>query len=133
MVVAVAALAGAAIGWRFPFLGDNRTANQLNNSQETTPTQPAGQRLATKQPATQDQKLKSTQPGTTTTQDPNTTTTTQDPSSTTTAQAPTTTTTTQAPTNQPATQPADTTVSPEDTITAPAAPSDANQPVPALW
>lgn len=28
-VVAIAALIGAAIGWRFPFLGQNQRANQL--------------------------------------------------------------------------------------------------------
>lgn len=33
-VVAVAALIGAAIGWRFPFLGQNRRANQLDTAQQ---------------------------------------------------------------------------------------------------
>lgn len=37
-VVAVAALVGAAIGWQFPFLGGNRSANQLRNSTENTGT-----------------------------------------------------------------------------------------------
>ena len=41
MVVALAALAGAAIGWRFPFLGSNRTASQINTAQEGTQGQPA--------------------------------------------------------------------------------------------
>jgi cytoskeletal protein RodZ len=131
MVVAVAALAGAAIGWRFPFLGDNRAANQLNNSGDATKTQPASStKLATKQPAS---NLKSTQPATTTAQAPNTTTTAQAPNTTTTTQAPNTTTTTQAPSNQPATQSPDATVNPEATQTAPSAATDANQPVPALW
>lgn len=31
-VVAVAALVGAAIGWRFPFLGQNRTASRVSNT-----------------------------------------------------------------------------------------------------
>ena len=31
-VVAVAALVGAAIGWRFPFLGRTRSANQLETA-----------------------------------------------------------------------------------------------------
>lgn len=120
MVVAVAALAGAAIGWRFPFLGDSRTANQLNNSQDAaTRTQPASStKLATKQPVQQPaSNLKATQPGTQTT----------------TAQAPSSTTTAPAPSNQPATQAPDATVNPEATQTAPTAASDANQPVPALW
>lgn len=41
MVVAVAALAGAAIGWRFPFLGRSRTANQLQTAQQPRVVQPA--------------------------------------------------------------------------------------------
>jgi hypothetical protein len=41
MVVALAALAGAAIGWRFPFLGSNRSASQINTAQEGTQGQPA--------------------------------------------------------------------------------------------
>lgn len=122
MVVAVAALAGAAIGWKFPFPIGNPTANQLNNSQDATKTQPAtSTKLATKQPAS---NLKSTQPATTTA---------QAPSSTTTAQAPNTTTTTQAPSNQPATQAPDANVNPEATQTAPTAATDADQPIPALW
>ncbi len=40
MVVAVAALAGAAIGWRFPFLGRNRSANQLETAQQPSSAQP---------------------------------------------------------------------------------------------
>jgi cytoskeletal protein RodZ len=48
-VVAIAALIGAAIGWRFPFLGQNQRANQLaqQRSQNQTTngrrTQPANQ------------------------------------------------------------------------------------------
>lgn len=125
MVVAVAALAGAAIGWRFPFLGDNRSAQQLSTPPEGTKTQPAGTKLATKQPEKSPaSNLKSTQPATTTAQAPSSTTTAQDPLSTTTAQDPLSTTTTQAP---------DATVDPEATQTAPSAATDADQPVPALW
>ncbi len=40
MVVAIAALAGAAIGWRFPFLGRSRSANQIGTSQELATRQP---------------------------------------------------------------------------------------------
>ncbi len=46
-VVAVAALVGAAIGWRFPFLGQNRTASRVSNTAlenrrgNTAGTQPA--------------------------------------------------------------------------------------------
>jgi hypothetical protein len=46
-VVAVAALVGAAIGWRFPFLGQNRTATRVSNTAlpdrrgNTAGTQPA--------------------------------------------------------------------------------------------
>lgn len=76
-VIALAALAGAAIGWRFPFLGQNRGANQLGASQETVENQPVAQR----------QRL--SQPSQTTAQAPNST---QRPSNTqTTAQAPQTT------------------------------------------
>lgn len=46
MVVAVAALAGAAIGWRFPFLGQGgRSLNQIGTAQEGT----QGQTTARKQ------------------------------------------------------------------------------------
>jgi hypothetical protein len=52
MVVAVAALAGAAIGWRFPFLGQNRSLNQIGTAQEGTQGQTTAQRqaLSAKQP-----------------------------------------------------------------------------------
>jgi len=40
MVVAIAALAGAAIGWRFPFLGQSRSTNQISTAQEGKQTQP---------------------------------------------------------------------------------------------
>ena len=36
MVVFVAALAGAAIGWRFPFLGQTQSANQIGTAQNAT-------------------------------------------------------------------------------------------------
>ncbi|HAA31744.1 MAG TPA: hypothetical protein DCE56_33660 [Cyanobacteria bacterium UBA8553] len=48
MVVAIAALAGAAIGWRFPFLGSNRSATQISTSQEGTQGQPARLRQASR-------------------------------------------------------------------------------------
>jgi cytoskeletal protein RodZ len=35
-VVAIAALVGAALGWRFPFPGQNRAANQVSTSPEAT-------------------------------------------------------------------------------------------------
>ncbi len=56
MVVAIAALAGAAIGWRFPFLGRSRTANQIGTSQELA-TRQAGNRTKTQQ--TRQQTLQS--------------------------------------------------------------------------
>jgi cytoskeletal protein RodZ len=40
MVVAIGALAGAAIGWRFPFLGQNRATNQLATPRQNTVVQP---------------------------------------------------------------------------------------------
>lgn len=58
MVVAVAALAGAAIGWRFPFLGQRQSSNQLETSQDGTQGQPATNRARTlraNQPTTQAQ------------------------------------------------------------------------------
>jgi cytoskeletal protein RodZ len=36
MVVFVAALAGAAIGWRFPFLGQTPSSNQIGTGQNAT-------------------------------------------------------------------------------------------------
>ena len=56
-VVAIAALIGAALGWRFPFPGQNRTANQLRTSPQTT--EQANQR--TTQQANQT-RLRSSQP-----------------------------------------------------------------------
>jgi cytoskeletal protein RodZ len=41
MVVAIAALAGAAIGWRFPFLGENRSAQQFGANRSNSTIQPA--------------------------------------------------------------------------------------------
>ncbi len=49
MVVAIAALAGAAIGWRFPFLGQNRSTSQISTAQEGKQGQPA--RLKSSQPS----------------------------------------------------------------------------------
>lgn len=55
-VVALAALAGAAIGWRFPFLGQSRTSNELETAQDGTGNQPVNPtptrntRLGTAQP-----------------------------------------------------------------------------------
>lgn len=56
-VVGVAALVGAAIGWRFPFLGQSRSSNQLETAQQS-PT--AGQ------PETRTRVLRTNQPATTT-------------------------------------------------------------------
>lgn len=50
-VIALAALAGAAIGWRFPFLGQNRATNQVGTSPEGTVVQPTNQRQRLSQPA----------------------------------------------------------------------------------
>lgn len=50
MVVAIAALAGAAIGWRFPFQGQSQTANQLRNGQQPTNARASNQRLGARQP-----------------------------------------------------------------------------------
>lgn len=44
-VVAVAALVGAALGWRFPFQGQNRAANQLSDTQEAAEGQPTRTRV----------------------------------------------------------------------------------------
>ncbi len=57
MVVAVAALAGAAIGWRFPFVGQRRTSNQLETAQQPTSTRSTNraQTLRANQPAAQAQ------------------------------------------------------------------------------
>lgn len=94
MAVAVAALAGAAIGWRFPFLGKNQSANRLETAPQRTVAQPTRQtRLGASQPNRTAQALNNPQ---------------------TTAQAP------DATTNPDATNP-------------PPAPSNTNEPVPALW
>jgi hypothetical protein len=45
MVVAIAALAGAAIGWRFPFQGRSQSANQLRTGQQPTNARATNQRL----------------------------------------------------------------------------------------
>lgn len=50
MVVAIAALAGAAIGWRFPFQGQSQSANQLRDDQQPTNPTATNQRLSTRQP-----------------------------------------------------------------------------------
>jgi cytoskeletal protein RodZ len=52
-VVLVAALTGAAVGWRFPFFGQRRASNQLNTAQNQSNTGTRVQR--TNQPATRDQ------------------------------------------------------------------------------
>ena len=74
MVVAIAALAGAAIGWRFPFLGRNQSANRLQTAQQPTSVQPANRprTLSASQPSKTAQALNSTQE---TAQAPNATTT----------------------------------------------------------
>lgn len=53
-VVAIAALIGAAIGWKFPFLGQNQRANQLTAQQNNQQGQPANRRRVqgASQPAT---------------------------------------------------------------------------------
>ncbi|HEY9611853.1 MAG TPA: hypothetical protein V6C93_21000 [Allocoleopsis sp.] len=73
MAVAVAALAGAAIGWRFPFLGRNQSANRLETPQQRTVVQPAKQTrtLGASQPNRTTQALNSAQ---TTAQAPDATT-----------------------------------------------------------
>ncbi|AFZ16589.1 hypothetical protein Mic7113_0676 [Allocoleopsis franciscana PCC 7113] len=50
MVVAIAALAGAAIGWRFPFQGQSQSANQLRTGQQPTNARATNQRLGARQP-----------------------------------------------------------------------------------
>lgn len=50
-VVLVAALTGAAVGWRFPFFGQRRTSNQLTTAQNQSNTGTRVQR--TNQPTTQ--------------------------------------------------------------------------------
>ena len=50
-VVLVAALTGAAVGWRFPFFGQRRASNQLNTAQNQSNTGTQVQR--TNQPTTQ--------------------------------------------------------------------------------
>lgn len=75
-VVAIAALIGAALGWRFPFPGQNRTANQLRTSPQTT--QQANQtRLRATQPTNSARGTNQTQ---TTAQVPNNTQTNTQPS-----------------------------------------------------
>jgi hypothetical protein len=73
MVVAIAALAGAAIGWRFPFTGGNQSANRLQTAQQPTGVQPANRNrtLRTTQPNRTAQALNNNQ---TTAQAPNATT-----------------------------------------------------------
>ena len=112
-VVGVAALVGAAIGWRFPFIGQSRSSNQLETAQEA-PT--AGQ------PATRT-RLRANQP-TTTTQAQNTQRTAQAP-----AQAQT-----QAPaqTQVPA-QTTDPTIDPEGTAGTGTGQANPGQPIRALW
>ncbi len=60
--VAVAALIGTVTGCSSPFLGRNRSANQVENSPEATQTQPANQTgtLRANQPATQGQNTNQT-------------------------------------------------------------------------
>jgi hypothetical protein len=52
-VVLVAALTGAAIGWRFPFFGQGRASNQVNTAENQSNTGTGVQR--TNQPTTQAQ------------------------------------------------------------------------------
>lgn len=72
-VIALATLAGAAIGWRFPFLGQNRSANQLENASDATGNQPVSQApLRSSQPNRTTAQLRSNQPTRTTAQAPQT-------------------------------------------------------------
>lgn len=104
-VIALATLAGAAIGWRFPFLGQNRAANQVENvPEEATETESVSQA-----------PLRASQPNQTTAQAPN---------SQTTAQAPNTQRTAQVP---------QTTVDQEIPATTEPAQPNADQAIPALW
>lgn len=57
-VVAIAALAGAAIGWRFPFLGQSRSANELGTAPGSRRIQPAN----TVQPANRTRTVPANQP-----------------------------------------------------------------------
>ncbi|HEY9725152.1 MAG TPA: hypothetical protein V6D50_01775 [Chroococcales cyanobacterium] len=75
-VVAIAALIGAALGWRFPFPGQNRTANQLRTSPQTTQ-QANRTQLRTSQPTNSARGTNQTQ---TTAQVPNNTQTNTQPS-----------------------------------------------------
>ncbi|HEY9666168.1 MAG TPA: hypothetical protein V6C91_05150, partial [Coleofasciculaceae cyanobacterium] len=63
-VVAIAALAGAAIGWRFPFLGQSRSANEVGTAQGSRRIQPATQAQAprTAQPANRTRTQQTNQP-----------------------------------------------------------------------
>lgn len=103
-VIALATLAGAAIGWRFPFLGQNRTANQVENQEEAAETGAVSQA-----------PLRASQPNQTTAQAPNTQRTAQAQNTQTTAQAP------------------QTTVAQESPATTESAQPNADQPIPALW
>ncbi|NEQ22309.1 MAG: hypothetical protein F6K28_24585 [Microcoleus sp. SIO2G3] len=107
-VVGVAALVGAAIGWRFPFLGQSRSSNQLETAQQA-PT--AGQ------PATRTRVQRANQP----------TTTTQAQNPQRTAQAPA-----GAQTQAPA-QVNDPTIDPEGTAGTGTAQTNPGGPVRALW
>jgi hypothetical protein len=77
-VVLVAALTGAAVGWRFPFFGQRRSSNQLTTAQNQSNTGTRVQR--TNQPNTQAQNRtpvqrtaqQNTQPLDTSNSDPNT-------------------------------------------------------------
>lgn len=107
-VVGVAALVGAAIGWRFPFLGQSRTSNQLETVQDA-PT--AGQ------PATRTRVQRANQPTTTT-------------------QAQNTQRTAQAPAGAQTQAPAQTTVptiDPEGTAGTGTGQTNAGEPIRALW
>ena len=107
-MVGVAALVGAAIGWRFPFLGQSRSSNQLETAQQA-PT--AGQ------PATRTRVQRTNQPATT-------------------AQAQNNQRTAQAPAQAQAQAPAQTTdptLDPEGTAGTGTAQTNPGQPVRALW
>ncbi|MBD1806664.1 hypothetical protein H6F98_14535 [Microcoleus sp. FACHB-SPT15] len=81
-VVGVAALVGAAIGWRFPFIGQSRSSNQVETVQDApTAGQPATRTRV--QPANQPTRVQPANQPTTTAQAQNNQRTVQAPAQTT--------------------------------------------------
>lgn len=110
-VVAIAALIGAALGWRFPFPGQNRTANQLRTSPQTT--QQANQQTTQQ---TNQTRLRANQPTNSASRTNPTQTTAQVPNN----------TQTNTPTS-------DVTINPEATGSETGQAETAEQPVSAFW